>query len=195
MNDVIQYYREENRGYIKLSNPPQNRMDKAFIEGFTKLIDTIDDSKIHSLILYGEGRHFSSGADVDELVELSSIDSDFFAVNIRNFKWLESRPYPTVAAVSGCALGFGLELALCCHYRIATKNAVFALPESGFGLIPGCGGTIRLPSLIGRSESVKMVLQGNMMSSSEALEIGLIDKIVEKKNLLQEAETITGKLY
>lgn len=194
MSKVIQYFIEDNRGYIKLSNPPQNKMDIEFIETLTEIVKTIGDSRLKGLILFGEGRHFSSGADTEELINLSKTDkSDFFDINIMNFRWLESRPYPTVSAVSGCALGFGLELALCCKFRIATKNAVFSLPETGFGLVPGCGGSIRLPALIGRNNSVKMILQGNMLSGEDALKIGLVDKIVVKSELLAEAGYLVDK--
>lgn len=169
-------------------------MDKEFIESFTKIVKDIENLELTGLIVYGEGRHFSSGADTDELIQLSHGDSgNFFKINIDNFLWLENRPYPTIAAVSGCALGFGMELALACNYRISTKNAIFSLPESGFGLMPGCGGTIRLPELIGKANAVRYILDGSMISSEEALRIGLIDMVVKKNLLLETARDLVVK--
>ncbi len=99
-----------------------------------------------------------------------------------------------MAAVGGCCLGSGLELALACRWRIAAANAVFALPETSFDLMPGCGGTVRLPSLVGRGRAVDLVLSGRFVDAGEAREIGLVDAIVDRRDLLAAARRLVERV-
>jgi len=97
-----------------------------------------------------------------------------------------------VAAISGCCLGAGLELALACHYRVSAPSAVFSLPEATFGLMPGCGGTVRLPALVGVGRAIELSLSGRTIGADEALACGLVDMVVEKKALLSTAVRTIG---
>ena len=99
-----------------------------------------------------------------------------------------------MAAVGGCCLGSGLELALACRWRVAAANAVFALPETSFDLMPGCGGTVRLPLLVGRGRAVELLLSGRFVDAAEAREIGLVDAVVDRRDLLAAARRLVERV-
>lgn len=191
---VLQFSISGNIAYLTINSPPKNELRSEFFSILGELAqDTLVNCKVLGMIVSGAGRHFSTGANVEELLSLSNgtpaINSkpDLFQ-NTENFSVIETLPYPVVAAITGCCFGAGLELALACHFRIASSHAVFALPESEFGLMPGCGGTIRLPSLIGQGETIKMVMSGKSMLADDALKIGLIDLVTEKINVMPAAK-------
>ena len=185
----------ESRGiaYLTVCAPPRNEMTLAFFRALAGLRrDVFPRLSARGLIVHGEGRHFSSGADLAELREILAARPDeaeaLLLENHVSFQALESLPFPVVAAVGGCCLGAGLELALACHARIAAPRAVFALPEVSFGLMPGCGGTVRLPRRIGAPKAVELILSGRTLLADEAASIGLVDRIVDRKDLLAAAE-------
>lgn len=183
----------DNVAHCILNAPPKNEMDEKFFLEFADLASDLSSRNVlDGVIIYGVGRHFSSGAklkDLFERVATMETDSivDHFSKAASNFSKLESLMFPTVAAISGCCLGSGLELALCCKFRVATQAAVFALPEVQFGIIPGCGGTVRLPELIGQGRAMEMILTGRMVGAEEALGIGLVDRIVTRDELIDVA--------
>lgn len=191
---ALQFTISEQIAYLTINSPPKNELNMEFFSILGELINrTISDDRIRGMIVNGKGRHFSTGANVPELLSLSNLNENeggnwFFSGNADNLSAIESCPFPVVAAVNGCCFGAGLELALACHFRIASSRAVFALPESEFGLMPGCGGTIRLPSLIGKSRAIEMILSGKSVLAENAKKIGLIDIVTEKKNLIDTAE-------
>lgn len=195
---TFQYYEEENIGYVNFSTPPQNRMTFLFFEEFEKIIVDIKKSDIIGLIITGEGRHFSSGADTDELIEIiggvDKEDYSFLSKNVKTFLQLEQLDIPTVAAIKGCCFGAALELAMCCTFILSTKNSVFSLPESEFGLMPGCGGTIRLAERVGNQKAIELILRGQTFSAEEALAIGVVDHICEKKELLKKSKELIIKI-
>jgi enoyl-CoA hydratase len=186
--------------FLTLNAPPGNAMNAAFFGAFARLCrDRLPALRVRGLIVHGSGRHFSSGADVDELRGMLRLvdardDAQFLTRNVDVFLRLEQLPFPVIAAVSGCCLGAGTELALACHYRVAATRATFALPESTFGLMPGCGGTVRLPRLVGTGKAAEMILSGRTMLADEALAIGLVDAIVDRKELLAAAERLIRRL-
>ncbi len=183
-----------------LNNPPKNEMNAFFFDELTRLRKEVFPTlSVKGMLIYGKGRHFSSGANIADLMALyhertSEEPAPFLHENIETFLALESLPFPVVAIINGCCLGAGLELALSCHYRIASRHAVFSLPESTYGLIPGCGGTIRLPGLIKKGKAIEMILTGRIIPADEALEIGLVNCVTEKKNCMHEAEMIIEQL-
>jgi len=182
-----------------LNNPPKNEMNALFFNELTRLRKEVFPTlSVKGMLVYGKGRHFSSGANIADLMALyhertSEEPAPFLHENIETFLALESLPFPVVAIINGCCLGAGLELALSCHYRIASRHAVFSLPESTYGLIPGCGGTIRLPGLIKKGKAIEMILTGRIIPADEALEIGLVNSVTEKKNCMHEAEMIIAQ--
>jgi len=199
-NKRLQLRKEGNIFFLTLTAPPANPTDHLFFQELTDIMPVLTgDDCPYGLIIYGSGRHFSSGADIDELKTEMRQDNSYTASqhmkrSIDLFNGINELSYPVIAAIRGCCLGSGLELALSCHYRIATKNGLFALPETTYGLMPGCGGTIRLSHLIGRAKAIEMILSGNGCLAEDGLQIGLIDRIVDKCELLTTAEQIIHRL-
>lgn len=191
---------ENEIAFLILDNPPKNQMDDLFFDTLNHLCkNELPRKQYKGIIVYGSGRHFSSGADIQSLAttykqkDISELKIKF-SNNLESLTYLETLQVPVVAAISGCCLGSGLELALACHVRVAAERSVFALPESGYGIIPGCGGTIRLPKLIGSSRSFELILSGRTVLADEAFEIGLIDVVVKKNDLLLKAiEIVTNR--
>ena len=175
-------------------------MDRRFFEALSELAATeFPKLEADGLIVYGQGRHFSSGADVGELVarlagEGSEAGARFLAESTLGFHALSELPFPVVAAVGGCCFGSALELALACHYRVAARNAIFALPETTFGLMPGVGGTVRLPKLVGVGKAIEIILTGRALLAEEARTIGLVDLVVHRRRLLESAARLIHKL-
>ena len=185
--------------HLVLDAPPRNEMDQGFFHTLAALVRTLKDLPIRGLVVHGAGRHFSSGADVDTLkIGLAGEQPALAAHNLleatSSFQRIAELPYPTVAAIGGCCLGSGLELALACRWRVAAANAVFALPETSFNLMPGCGGTVRLPALVGRGRAVELLLSGRFVNAEEAREIGLVDAVVVRRDLLDAARRLVERV-
>ena len=184
---------------LVLDAPPRNEMGQGFFHMLAALIRTLKDLPVRGLIVHGAGRHFSSGADVDTLkAGLTDPQPALAAQRLldatSSFQAIAELPYPTVAAVGGVCLGSGLELALACRWRIASANAVFALPETSFNLMPGCGGSVRLPALVGRGRAVDLLLSGRFVAADEAREIGLVDAVVDRRDLLDTAHRLIDRV-
>lgn len=148
------------------------------------------DSEIRVLIITGNDRTFSTGVDVTHpsVRDMDPLEARFFSkLGKLMLERIESLDIPTVAAVNGTALGGGLELALSCDFRIASERAAFGLPESNLGIMPGWGGTQRLMRHLGYAKSLEMILAGDMIKAKEALELGLVQKIVPKGEDVVEA--------
>jgi len=152
---------------------------------------------IHGIIITGDGeKAFVAGADIKEIAQLSKEQAAEFAQKgLQIFKMIEQFPKPVIALVNGFALGGGCELAMACHLRIATENAKFGLPEVSLGIIPGYGGTQRLAQLVGRSKALELAMTGDMISASEAKELGLVNHVTATKaDALILAEKIINKI-
>lgn len=192
---------EESRGiaYLTLDRPPKNMMDREFFLHFAELTERVlPRLRVEGLIVQGTGKHFSAGADLSELkpgTGNGTLQEAFFTRNVSSFHALANLPFPVVAAVRGCCLGSGFELALACHFRLAAPRSVFALPETQFSLIPGCGGTVRLPALTGASGAIELILTGRSILAEEALERGIVDKLVDRKELAGTAEKLIRRLH
>jgi enoyl-CoA hydratase len=161
-------------------------------------LDIRQDASIRAVLLTGAGeKAFVAGADIRELATLSPLEGEQVATRgQRIFGLIENCGKPVIACINGFALGGGCELALACTLRIASTNARLGQPEVKIGIIPGYGGTQRLPRLIGKGAALKMILTGEAMSATEALRLGLVDEVVEPDQLLprgeQIAQTIAG---
>jgi enoyl-CoA hydratase/carnithine racemase len=195
MPDGVGFRVERGIAYLTLDAPPRNEMDLAFFAELARLRrEVFPGLSVRGLIVHGAGRHFSSGADVAELKAILAAEPDRAAALLRenhaSFRALEAMPFPVVAAIGGACLGAGLELALACRVRIAAPRAVFALPEVSFGLMPGCGGTVRLPRLVGAAKAVELILTGRTLLADEARAVGLVDRVVDRRDLLAAAEGI-----
>ena len=160
-----------------------SELSRAAIE-----IATRDD--IAGAIITGEGpKSFVAGADIGELAPLAPFEAKAVAAKGQNMcRKIEKCGKPVVAAVNGFALGGGCELAMACHVRIASEKARFGQPEVKLGLIPGYGGTQRLPRLVGKGRALEIILSGRMVGADEALQMGLVNKVVAPEAVLEEAE-------
>ena len=175
MKGTVLYEVQENVAILTVDNPPVNPLSDGVRTGLYECITKVEeDDSIDAVVLTGNGRAFIAGADISEFggnVEGISLNDVF--------KKLEFCKKPIVAAINGIALGGGLETALCCNYRIASKTAFVGLPEVNLGLLPGGGGTQRLPRLAGPAEALKMMLTGSHVSAKQALDLGIIDNIAD----------------
>ena len=175
MKGTVLYEVKDNVALLTVDNPPVNPLSDGVRTGlYESLTKAEEDDSVVGVVLTGNGRAFIAGADISEFggnVEGVSLNEVF--------QKLEHCSKPVIAAINGIALGGGLETALCCNYRIADKNAFVGLPEVNLGLLPGGGGTQRLPRLAGPSEALKMMLTGAHVPAKKALDMGIVDGISE----------------
>lgn len=175
MGEVVKYESHDAIAVITVDNPPVNALSAAVRKGISDAVkQAVADSNVQAIVLACAGRTFVAGADITEFGKPPQPPALGDVINE-----LESCPKPTIAAIHGTALGGGLELALGCHFRVATKDARLGLPEVKLGLLPGAGGTQRLPRAVGPELAVRMIVSGEPISASEALKNGLIEEIVE----------------
>lgn len=182
---------------LTISRPSAlNALNSQFFKEFNFLLDSIEnDGEIRVLIVTGEGKAFVAGADIAEMQGMRQKESyDFSKVGQKTFARLENSDLVVIGAVNGFALGGGCELAMACDFRIASTKAKFGMPEVSLGLIPGYGGTQRLSRLVGLGNALFLTLSGQMVDATEALRIGLVQKLSEPENLLQETKEIAQKI-
>ncbi len=186
----IKLEKKENYAILWVDNPKtRNALSVPIVEYMDTLIDDVAaDKEIHCLILAGGGeKSFIAGADISGLVKMSPEESRYsIEIGHKLFSKIETLDIPVIAAVNGYCLGGGLEIAMCCDIRICSANAKFGLPEINIGMIPGWGGTLRLPRLIGESRAKNMLLRGKMITSQEAMDYGLVSEVYEDVAVLRE---------
>ena len=175
MSQVVRYERRGAIGVITVDNPPVNALSQAVRQGLIDaLMQGLGDGEAKALVVIGAGRTFIAGADIKEFGKpLAPPDLNLV------ISGLETASKPTIAAIHGTALGGGLEVALGCHYRVAVPQAQVGLPEVKLGILPGAGGTQRLPRLIGAKAALDMITTGDFVRAGKARELGIIDAIVE----------------
>jgi enoyl-CoA hydratase/carnithine racemase len=196
-NKKINWEIEDKIAYLTLVSAPKNEMDSMFFEEFNTIISRIERSQnIKGIIIQSMGRHFSSGANVEELFSVLDFSNKTIPPTITNnseaFKALNNLDLPVVACIKGICYGSGLELALSANFRVASKNSMFSLPETGFGIMPGLGGIYNSRKCMGSARALEFVLSGNSLSSEEALDYGLVDLIKGKDEL---TDTATKLIY
>src|SRR5699024_12880196 len=173
-------------------SPPENALSTTILKDLQAHLETIEqDQSIKAVILKGEGRFFSAGADIKEFTSLQNAD-DFSALAKNGqdvFHKIETYHLPIIAAIHGAALGGGFELAMACHIRIVTKTAKLGLPETTLGIIPGFAGTQRLPQHVGSAKAYELILTGEPVSGEEAAAIGLANHAVNEEDLLSTAQS------
>ena len=182
MSDVAQYTVRDGVAVITMNNPPVNGLGNALRAGLMEGLKRAEsDPAVKAVVLIGAGKAFSGGADIREFGKPRE-KPDLFEVNDQQ----DAMKKPLIAAISGFALGGGLELALGCHYRLAEPKAQLGLPEVKLGILPGSGGTQRLPRIVPMAEALRMMTTGNPISAQRAKELGLVDEVVSG-DLLQAA--------
>ncbi len=180
---------------ITISRPEKlNALNRETLSEINQAVTSaLANSQVYGLIITGAGeKAFVAGADISEFSNYAAQQGKELAKegHANVFDLIANSPKPIIAAINGFALGGGLELALACHIRYASENAKLGLPEVSLGLIPGYGGTQRLPQLVGKGKAFEIILSANMVDSKESQNIGLVNKVVPLSDLLAECKTL-----
>ncbi|MCE2902903.1 MAG: enoyl-CoA hydratase/isomerase family protein [Gemmatimonas sp.] len=178
---------------ITVNRPDKlNALNDATIAELGRAIDdALARDDVAGVLLTGAGRAFVAGADIAELESQSPLEAQRRArAGQAIFRRFETSPKPTVAAINGFALGGGCELAMACHVRLASEKAKLGQPEVKLGIVPGYGGTQRLPRLVGRGAALKLLLTGEMIDAAEAHRLGLVDQVTAPEALLDTARAL-----
>ena len=175
MSSPVTYERKENIGIITVNNPPVNALSQAVRAGLSDCLkEALNDSAAEAVIVTGGGRTFMAGADISEFGK-PTMSPDLNSVIFE----YEDSGKPTIAALHGTPLGGGLEVSMGCHYRVANSKTLLGLPEVKLGLLPGAGGTQRLPRLVGPELALEMITSGNPIPANKAMKEGLVSEIYE----------------
>lgn len=188
---------EEGVAIVTIQRPPANALSKGLIHEVDEMLTAVEnDDTIRVIVLHGEGRFFSAGADIKEFTEVSSGEefSKLASNGQQVFERLESYPKPVIASIHGAALGGGLELAMACHIRYVAEDAKLGLPELQLGLIPGFAGTQRLPRYVGVAKAAEMLFTSEPISGVEAVQWGLATRSFPVDDLLSNTIEIAKKI-
>ncbi len=197
--DNILVEKKEYLAQVTINRPKKlNALNKATIEELNVAFESLeDDENIRVIILTGSGeKAFVAGADISEFAHFSVEEGSSLARAGQEllFDYIENLSTPVIAAVNGFALGGGLELAMSCHFRVASDNAKMGLPEVSLGVIPGYGGTQRLPQLVGKGKAMEMIMTAGMISADEAKSWGLVNHVTTQEELIPLAEKIASRI-
>ncbi len=192
---AVEYTKEGTIGIIKMNNPPMNVLSSAVLTEMHAILDKIEaDTELNAVIITGEGRAFVAGADISEMMEMDPAAAAKFAENGQGaFDRIQALKMPVIAAVNGFALGGGTELAISCDIRIASEAAKFGQPEVSLAVIPGFGGTQRLPRLIGPGKAKELIFTGDMIDAKTALEIGLVQALVPGFKIGEDGQPVLNE--
>ncbi|WLR46078.1 enoyl-CoA hydratase [Halobacillus litoralis] len=178
---------------ITIQSPPANALSSSILQDLSKELDQIESNpSVKAILLKGEGRFFSAGADIKEFTSLQGADDykGLAAKGQQLFSRIENFHIPVIAAIHGAALGGGLELAMSCHIRYVADDAKLGLPELNLGIIPGFAGTQRLPRYVGTAKAYEMILTGVPISGEEAARLGLANQSFSSEELFEKAEQL-----
>ena len=192
-------HQEDAINYITINRPKKlNALNKATIEELHQAIKKADEDKsVRVILITGSGeKAFVAGADISEFANFNVEEGANLARHGQAllFDFIENIGTPIIAAINGFALGGGLELAMACHFRIASDNAKMGLPEVSLGVIPGYGGTQRLPQLVGKGKAMEMISTAAMVNADNALKWGLVNYVVTQEELIPLAEKLASKI-
>ncbi|AGK61187.1 short chain enoyl-CoA hydratase [Archaeoglobus sulfaticallidus PM70-1] len=185
----------DNIAVLTLNRPEKlNALDSKTRTELLQAVEEVEN-RARVLIITGSGKAFAAGADIGELSKRNPLDCiESAKLGTRLFTKIEEMDIPSIAAINGYALGGGCELAMACDIRVASKKAKFGQPEINIGIIPGAGGTQRLPRLVGVGMAKKLVLTGEIISAEEAYRIGLVDELVDEDKLMDRAMEIARRI-
>ncbi len=192
--ETLLYEVKDGIAYVTINRPKVlNALNDTVITELGQVFTAIkDDPQVKAVIITGAGeKAFVAGADITQLVDLNTQEGKAFAAKGQAvFNLIENLGKPVIAAINGFALGGGCELAMACTVRLASTRAKLGQPEVNLGIIPGYGGTQRLPRLVGKGRAMELVLTGRMVDAQEAYQMGLVNKVVEPEKLMEEAEAL-----
>ena len=187
---------EKENGYVvaAINHPPANALAQQVLLDLNDLLDKcLEDKEVRVIVITGTGKLFSAGADITEFAAFRAgaprkIEGQDVFLKIENY------PKPVIAAIQGSAYGGGNELSMVCHFRIVADNAKIGLPEVKLGILPGWGGTQRLPRLIGKTKALEVIITGDPLSAQEALQYGLATRVVPADQVMTEAKAFAAQL-
>jgi len=196
---TIIYEKKDRIGYITFNRPEiLNAMDMEMVSEIGKAIEEIEkDNEVGAVIMTGAGRAFLAGGDINWLLKGTEVPFELYLQHdqiMRLLLRLERLPKPVIAAINGYALGGGAEMITGCDIRIAAENAKIGFPEVTLGIMPGAGGTARLPRLIGKGRALELELTGEPIDAQEAYRIGLVNKVVPEGETVKAAEEMARKI-
>lgn len=194
MSQYIQFAKQDSTAIVTINRPEAlNALNRVIVDMLDDVVEEIaHDQQIRAVVLTGGEQNFAAGADIKEMMDGTPEFARAFSFK-DTYSKLDALEVPTIAAISGYALGGGLELALACDFRIAKNNARLGSPEITLGIFPGAGGTQRLPRLIGMARAKEMIMLGGIVNAATALSYGLVNWVVEDA-VVEEALKIAGKL-
>ncbi len=189
MSDLLSVEVDGGIATVLLQRPPMNALNVEIQEALRAAAEEITERRdVSAAVIYGGEKVFAAGADIKEMETMSYTDMVFHSRRLQSaFSAVARIPKPTVAAITGYALGGGCELSLTCDFRVAARNAKLGQPEILLGVIPGAGGTQRLSRLIGPAKAKDLIYSGRFVSADEALAIGLVDEVVEAEDVYAAA--------
>ena len=187
---------EENIVVVTINNPPVNALNASVTKELKETFEELKmNDKVKVVILTGQGKAFVAGANIKVFLEFDRKKGEDYALEVTDMqRKIEEFDWPVIAAVNGYALGGGCELAMACDIRIASKKAVFGQPELTLGVIPGAGGTQRLPRLMSIGKAKKLLFTGDRIDADEAERIGLVDEVVPPGGELAAAKNLAKKI-
>ncbi|OGX29059.1 MAG: hypothetical protein A3B78_03430 [Omnitrophica WOR_2 bacterium RIFCSPHIGHO2_02_FULL_67_20] len=189
---------EDRVAVVTIDHRPVNALNRQTLQELDRALDAIaGDPAAKVVVITGGGSlAFVAGADVKEVSQLGSVEAakEMAALGQSVFLKIQRLSKPVIAAINGVCLGGGCELAMACHLRISGDRARFGQPEINLGIIPGWGGTQRLPRLIGRAKAIEWILTGDMVTAQEALRLGLVNQVVPQDQVLKAAKNLARKI-
>jgi len=194
---TITYEREAPIGIITLNRPEvMNAINETMAYELLEVLSQLDsDTEVRAIILTGAGKAFMAGGDIALMQKLTTPEAKDWAMLVHKvLDRLYNLPQPTIVALNGAAIGGGCEMAMACDLRLACAEVKFAQPEINLGIIPGAGGTQRLPRLIGGPRAKALILLGETLTAEQALQLGMINRVVPREDLLKEAKIMARKI-
>lgn len=182
---------------VTLNNPPSNVLSTSVLKELDQVFGELEaDDAVRVIILTAAGRYFCPGADIKELAQLHTVHqgAELSGHGQALLNRIERFDKPVIAAINGACLGGGLELAMACHMRVAAAGALLGLPEIKLGIIPGFGGTQRLPRIIGPSKAAELILTGESITADEALTMGLVNRVMPAADLMVQAQRLAAMI-
>ncbi|CAH0346286.1 enoyl-CoA hydratase [Bacillus sp. CECT 9360] len=195
--EFLSYTIENGVAFVTIQRPPANALSSSIIKELSSLFAEMEtNEEVRVVLLHGEGKFFSAGADIKEFTTVSSGEgfSSLATDGQKTFEKIENYPKPVIAAIHGAALGGGLELAMACHIRLVTEKAKLGLPELQLGLVPGFAGTQRLPRYVGAAKAAEMLFTSEPISGKEAAEYGLANHAYAEEELMPKARELAFKI-
>ena len=194
---IVEFKIKNDIGILSINNPPQNFLETPDFLNLKELKNWLESNLIKGLIITGGGKHFSAGANLESMYDLA-LRNNRLKKKLRKgmelLKFIEDISIPTIAAIKGVCFGGGLEIALCCHIKVCSKNSLFAFPEVNHGLMPGLNGIMRLPKLIGTSKSLEMILSGDTVDAIKAIDLNIIDYMVPTSEVFNFSFNLMKKM-